>query len=266
MHDIRNASAIEKPPVILSIDTSSRFTSMSVARGRVVLATLGVHATEKRSERLWAEAEQVLGEADLKIENVELFAACVGPGGFTGIRVGLAAVKGLARATGKPVVGVTSLEAAAINAAFEGNVCVILNAYRGDVYSQSFRLESDKLPEALDTSEALGAIEAIARVDHLDRLTFVGDWAAENRSVIQRLSEVLSAQRAPGNLVWRVIPYSAILSNAVALAGLMKYELGNAGPRAALDAFYVRPSEAEIKLSKGLVGPGLGGKSSSGGE
>ena len=90
---------------------------MAVARGASLIATLQGDADEKRSERLWGEIDSLLSEAGLKINDVDLFSVCIGPGGFTGLRVGIAAIKGFASANSKQIVGVTSLEAVALSAA-----------------------------------------------------------------------------------------------------------------------------------------------------
>ena len=70
----------------LAIDTSSRLTSLYIARETELLGSLGVLMHERRSERLWTQIDFVLGEAGLRIEDVELFSVCTGPGGFTGKR------------------------------------------------------------------------------------------------------------------------------------------------------------------------------------
>src|SRR5687768_1674957 len=94
-------------PVILALDTSSKRTSIAIAKGYRIIANFEVELDDNRSARLWELIDFLLNAAGLTIEDVNLFAACVGPGGFTGLRVGISAVKGFAAATKKPTVAVT---------------------------------------------------------------------------------------------------------------------------------------------------------------
>src|SRR5215470_11495365 len=101
------------PQLQLAIDTSSALTSICIARGDEIAGALAVRMSNRRSERLWSQIDFLLKEADLSVDSIDLFSVCTGPGGFTGIRVGMAAAKGLAMAAGRPLIGVTSLEAVA---------------------------------------------------------------------------------------------------------------------------------------------------------
>ena len=78
---------MESNPIILALDTSSKTTSIAITRGDRALVTYKADFDETRSERLWVEIQSLLDSCDLTIEKVDLFAVCVGPGGFTGLRV-----------------------------------------------------------------------------------------------------------------------------------------------------------------------------------
>ena len=84
--------------------------------------------------------DMLLNQCACKIEEVDLFAVSVGPGSFTGLRIGIAAAQGFALATGKPLVGVSSLHALAMNAfGFSGVILPVINAFRGEVYTGLYR-------------------------------------------------------------------------------------------------------------------------------
>lgn len=124
----------------LAIDTSSRYLTVLAQKGeRQVLRHLGECAM-KHSQILMDEIDAALSEAELKPEECDFFASVIGPGSFTGIRIGIATVKGFALATGKPLLGVTAFDLIAYNVADE-NFCVVIDAGRGNYYSCSYPSE-----------------------------------------------------------------------------------------------------------------------------
>jgi len=153
-------------PIILALDTASKATSLALSRGGALLRSIIEPPDEKRSEMLWTEVGSLLAGLGMTIADIDVFAVCVGPGGFTGLRVGMAAIEGFSAATNKPVVGVTSLEAAAFAARPASAVCAMVNAYKGEVYSQLFSFDGDGAavaqPAADDGARAAGPC-ALAR-------------------------------------------------------------------------------------------------------
>jgi tRNA threonylcarbamoyladenosine biosynthesis protein TsaB len=196
---------------------------------------------EKRSERLWTEIQSILAHVRLSISDVDVFAVCVGPGGFTGLRVGMAAVKGLAAATNKPIVGVTSLEAAAFAAQPATSVCALVNAYKGEVYSQLFSFDRDCVPVPQNEPVVSSLELALKRVAGVTELAIVGDG-----------SEGLDIGGAAADSTPKKVPPCS--AEAIASLALLKYSRGEVKTPASLKACYVRRSEAEIKLSLGLLG------------
>src|SRR5262245_42368198 len=100
-------------PIILAADTSSVRASLAVTQGDRTLALLGLVSEERRSSNLLSDFDWLLERLGRRIEDIDLFAVVTGPGSFTGLRVGLATMKGFAHATGRPMVGLTSLEVSA---------------------------------------------------------------------------------------------------------------------------------------------------------
>lgn len=121
----------------LAIDTSSRYLTVLAQKGdRQVLRHLSECAM-KHSQILMDEIDAALSEAELKCEECDFFAAVTGPGSFTGIRIGIATVKGFALATGNPLLGVTAFDMIAYNVADE-NFCVVIDAGRNNYYVCSY--------------------------------------------------------------------------------------------------------------------------------
>lgn len=122
----------------LAIDTSSRYLTVLAQKGdKQVLRHLGECAM-KHSQILMDEIDAALAEAELRPNECDFFAAVTGPGSFTGIRIGIATVKGFALATDKPLIGVTAFDLIAYNVADE-NFCVVIDAGRNYYYVGSYK-------------------------------------------------------------------------------------------------------------------------------
>src|SRR6266853_6051352 len=100
-------------PLILAVDTTHEFGSLALARDGVALAEVAMHAPAGFGQVLYGYLERLLAGAGITADSVDCFAAAAGPGSFTGVRVGLACVKGLSEAMGRRVVTVSNLEALA---------------------------------------------------------------------------------------------------------------------------------------------------------
>lgn len=218
------------------------------------MASLNEDLDEKRSEKLWLEIERFLGEAGISIDEVDLFAVCVGPGGFTGLRVGMAAAKGFAAATGKPIVGISSLEAAAASAGDAPAVLAMASAYRGEVYSQLFRCGGERGPVAENEPLVSTFRDALGRVAHLEKLAFAGDAARENAHLIRELAgEIQCGESSQMPQAWVIQSSGISYGDEIARLAFLRLAKGDVGS-ADVKACYVRPAEAEIKLAKGLLG------------
>lgn len=233
---------------ILTLDTSSRATRIAVSHGEKLLRSINAPADERHSESLWTDVQSILTELDISIGDVDVFCVCVGPGSFTGVRVGMAAVKGFSAAGSKPIVGVTSLEAAAFAAGPAPFVCSMVTAYKGDVYSQLFSFDESGVPIAQNAPMVSPFDKALERVADVNELVLAGDGVeagvAGPLSNSQQLSQHKRAiRRADHNP-----------AEDLARLALLKIARGQVETAESLKACYVRPAEAEIKLSLGLLG------------
>lgn len=161
--------------IVLAFDTAQGALSAAVHDGEGVLASAFELRTRGHAEELLRAIETVLAEAALGFSDLDALAVTIGPGTFTGLRVGLAAARGLALALGLPLVGITTLEAIAADVvANEGETVVAaFDAKRGEVYLQAFDAEGAPLMEP-----ALVAVaDAGTHLPHR-RLLLVGTGAA----------------------------------------------------------------------------------------
>jgi tRNA threonylcarbamoyladenosine biosynthesis protein TsaB len=234
----------------LAIDTSSQNTSLYIVRGNEPIGSLAVRMSERRSERLWTQIDFLLEETGLRIGDIDLFSVCTGPGGFTGIRVGIAAAKGLAMATRRRLIGVTSLEAVAAASTSAPAVLAMTRAHQGEVFSQLFRSEPGTSLVALDSPVVSSPDAALQRAADIDQLIIIGDGASDSADLIGTFSN-----RAPRQ--WILKPSPWMLAPLIAQVAQARYSGTDGASPGDVTACYVRPAQAETKLALGLVGPGL---------
>lgn len=159
---------------ILAIDTATVACSAALWEEGSVRARRFAEMPRGQSEALMPMVAEVMAEVGLDYADLDLFAVTVGPGAFTGLRIGLAAARGMALAAGKPCLGVTTLEVVARNASEKGPLLVVLDSKRADLYAQVFD-ESGRprgepravLPEAL--GEMIDGVPVTVVGDAIDR-------------------------------------------------------------------------------------------------
>jgi tRNA threonylcarbamoyladenosine biosynthesis protein TsaB len=161
-------------PTVLAIDTSGPVAGCAVlAGGRIVHLTAMNHGLT-HSETIMPAVDAALDAAGLRCGDVDVFAAVAGPGSFTGVRIGVCAVKALCLAAGRPCARVDALEAIAEGAAYEGLICPILDARRDQVYTALFRREGGKLSRVCeDRAEKLDELLNSLPAD--ETVYFTGD-------------------------------------------------------------------------------------------
>ncbi len=157
--------------IVLALDTSLEACSVAIADQGRVLAERSEPMPRGHQERLAPLVAELMAEAGIGFEKLDRIGVTVGPGSFTGLRVGLAFAKGLGFARAIPVVGIGTLEALAAGAV--GPVAAVIDARRDQVYVQGFR---DGV--AATSPEALGVQDAADMLIKLDPLVLIGSGAA----------------------------------------------------------------------------------------
>ena len=135
-------------PLILAIDSALGPCSVAVAQGNTILAQDEEPTHGAQSRRLIPMIESVLAQAGVTYDALTAVACTIGPGGFTGIRVGLATARAIALAAGKPLIGLTTLEVIAWGSGHTGDVLAVIDAYRGQHYAQRFQLNGHAVPQS----------------------------------------------------------------------------------------------------------------------
>lgn len=159
---------------IFGIDTCCMAATTAVISEDRLVCQLVQNNKKTHSQKIMPMIEFMLSQAEIAVSDIDCFAATVGPGSFTGVRIGVATVKALAHATGKPCVSVSTLHALANNVAhFGGIICPVLDARRGQVYTATFQGESmERLSEdcACSIEELLDKLK-----DSTQKIMFLGD-------------------------------------------------------------------------------------------
>ena len=133
------------PMKILVLDTATEIGGFALVEGEQLLAQAQIRVAKSHSDSLWKELFFLLEQAGLDLKDVDLYAVTIGPGSFTGLRIGLATVKGLALAGGKPVVGVSTLEALAHNFLFcPYLICPMIDARKKEIFCAFYRHDAEK--------------------------------------------------------------------------------------------------------------------------
>jgi tRNA threonylcarbamoyladenosine biosynthesis protein TsaB len=224
----------------LSVDTSTQSGSLAVLREERLLGMLGTSTDETYSSRLFRHLRFLLEELHLGIEQFDLFSVAAGPGSFTGLRVGLAAVKGWAEAFGKPVAAVSVLEAVAAQATMPLPLLVpVVDARRGQLFGAVYERRGAGL--ALRGEEVVMAPEEFFA-------SLAGLVGEEPIAVVTptpgAIAEALEGSPFRGRPVECVSP---LLAGVIGRLGYRRAARGEASDALSLDANYVRRPDAEVK-------------------
>lgn len=215
---------------LLAIDTTTAFASVALYDGHTVLAEATWHAHRRHDDHLFPEIERLLGLSGAVLKDLTRVAVAIGPGSFTGVRVGIAAAQGIARASGAATAGVMTLDIAAHPfAASRVRVCALIPAGRGEHYAAMYR--ESRGTWARRSEIWIGSVADLASRVAMDTL-LVGEI---DDATAADLREHLGARA-------HFAPASANLRRAGHLAeiGWARIEQGDGVPGEALEPLYIR--------------------------
>ena len=224
--------------LLLAIDTSSAVGSVAVLRDAQLLAAVSSESEETHSSRLFRQLKILLEEQGLTMPAFDLFAVASGPGSFTGVRVGLTAVKGWAEVYSKPAVPVSVLEAVAAQApATVPLVAALIDARRGQLYAGLYEREGDILRRrgedvVMSPAECFGYLLSQARGERIVCVT----------PTPQRLAPLLAASAFRDA---RIESASLVLAPSIGRIAVERARRGEVCDAVSLDAHYVRCTDAE---------------------
>jgi len=225
--------------LILSIDTSTRSGSVALLRDASVLACLSDTSDEPYSSRLFRHLEQILHEQSLQVAQIDLFAVSAGPGSFTGLRVGLTAVKGWAEVFRKPIAPVSSLEAVAFQSQSQHSLLApVIDARRGQIFAGLYQRRETGLRRRTD-DVVMPAAEFLALASSETTCALVA-FVSPTPHVLRPALDLSSFRSSP------IEEVSPVLAPSIGRLGWARAQGGDLVDALPLDANYVRRSDAEL--------------------
>lgn len=148
---------------VLGLDTSTLMTTCGVIDEERLLGEYSLSQDMSHSEKLVPMIKEVLTSLDIKVKDIDLFGVSIGPGSFTGLRIGIATVKAFAHLANKPIVGVSTLEALAYNLPYNDIIVPMIDARRERVYTGIYTWENETIktlmePDVIEVMELLNIL------------------------------------------------------------------------------------------------------------
>ncbi|MHB8769801.1 MAG: tRNA (adenosine(37)-N6)-threonylcarbamoyltransferase complex dimerization subunit type 1 TsaB [Syntrophales bacterium] len=227
---------------VLAIDCATTTVGLALLDAGEVRGELFLNLGRHHAEVLLPALDGLLALAGRTPRDVELLACTVGPGAFTGLRIGVSTVKGLALAWGTPIAGVSTLAALCLNAApCPYLLCPLLDARKDQVYAGQYRIGPDGLPRAERPDRIASAAEVLGELPD-EPIVFVGDGALRHEHLIREATQGRAIIGRCGN--------HRIMASSVAMIGLSRYREGDVVDTPTFAPCYLRVSEAESTYGK----------------
>jgi tRNA threonylcarbamoyladenosine biosynthesis protein TsaB len=229
-------------PVILALETATMCGSVALVAENRCLAEFSLQTGETHSRRLLAGVDWLLQETGIEWPIIDAIAVSLGPGSFTGLRIGLATAKGLALARGAELIGVGTLDglAAQLFAAGETLICPVLDARKKEVYCGFYRSANNGIPKLLKEYMVIRPEDLCDMID--EPVVLLGDGASVYGDLFQeRLAGLLK------------MPHPSVYFPRAATIGLLaqdKWQNNEFLDPAEAGPIYIRASEAELHLGK----------------
>ena len=228
--------------LVLSIDTATPCSSVALTRGTrsngEVLASLSLSSMKTHSRRLLALIDYIMQETEIDWSSIEAIAVSLGPGSFTGLRIGMATAKGLAFAADKPMVGISTLDGLASKCAPASSICSVLDARKKEVYAAFYRTDNEGLTAPTGMPMVIAPEKLVEYLP--DSVVMVGDGVNVYGDIWRSFLEnrVLFA---PAHL-------HEPTASSLGFIGKEKLETGEILSVADAAPLYIRSSDAELNL------------------
>ena len=226
---------------ILAIETATLMGGVALTTQEGLQAEYRLNVRSTHSEQLMPGVDRVLRASNISLQEIDAFAVSIGPGSFTGLRIGISTVKGFAIVTGRPILPVSTLEALAYGLPFSTHpICPLLDARKGEVYTALFQFNGTKNIQRLWDDQVMTPSALLSRITQ--PTLFLGNG-------IHLLNEAFLSTL--GDLAI-VSPTHLWFPSAIHIAELAreKWNTGQIDPSHPILPQYIRRSEAEIKWEK----------------
>lgn len=162
----------------LSVDTSAATASVAIVEDEKVIMEKFSQDQKTHSEKIVPLIDELLKETNFTLNDMDEFCVCTGPGSFTGIRIGVALIKGMAQALNKNVIGISSLKGL-IDSSSSDNVCAIIDALHDNVYAQ-YRIDNE-----YSVADCVNINELIQELKN-KKITFVGNGILKYQDLLKK--------------------------------------------------------------------------------
>lgn len=226
----------------MGLDTSTLMATCAVLSENRLLGEYSLNQDMTHSERLVPMIKEVLDNLNLKIEDIDLYGVAIGPGSFTGLRIGVATIKAFAHLFNKPVVGISTLEAMAFNLPYNEIIVPMIDARRERVYTGIYTWENDTIkcimePQVLEIDRLLKILDS-----NYTRLVVNGDGTLIHRELIK---DTLGHK-----VQFATMGQNMCKSSSVGELALIKYKEGISDDFYTLAPEYLRESQAQRELKE----------------
>ncbi len=226
---------------ILGLDTSTMMTTCAVMNEEKLLGEYSLNQDMTHSEKLVPMIKEVLDNLNMKVKDIDLYGVGIGPGSFTGLRIGAATMKSFAHLFDKPIVGVSSIEALAYNLPYNELVVPMIDARRNRVYTGIYTWEDGILKELM-APDVLSIDELMAKLINFDEVVFNGNGI------------LLYGDRLRNTLGKRVrlatIGQSMCRATSICELARLRYDRGQVDNYFTLAPEYLRESQAQRELKE----------------
>jgi tRNA threonylcarbamoyladenosine biosynthesis protein TsaB len=226
---------------VLGIDTSTPCGSVGLTDGESIIGEYLLNIPVTHSERLLGAIELVLKEGRCAIGGLDGWAISLGPGSFTGLRIGVSTIKGLAFATRKPVAGVSTLDVLASQISPTPYlICPILDARKREVYTAFYRYEAGNVLKRQSAYQAIQPEDLVKNIH--EQTVFIGDGVKTYGDYLRNF--------LPSFAMFPPFPFNVPHGSGVARLGLEHLREGKHLDLTTFAPIYIRASEAEIKYQE----------------
>jgi tRNA threonylcarbamoyladenosine biosynthesis protein TsaB len=223
---------------ILALDTTGLGCSVAISEGRDLIAELNFQKKQTHSKHLMGMIDHLFQVSGLSLADIDAFAASIGPGSFTGLRIGLSTIKGLSFVTGKPLVGVSSLESLAMGVpSHDLSICPLIDARKNEMYMACYSFNGNSLETVKEPCVA-GPEEICSGISQRTLFTGTGVEAYGPR-IKEKLGHVA---------VFASDAFYHIRARFVAELGFERLKNGMHDETLQIKPRYIRKSDAEINL------------------
>lgn len=225
---------------ILSIDTSTMVSGCSVMEDGIIIGDYNINQEKTHSETLVPMTKQLLDGLGLRLEDIDLFAVGIGPGSFTGLRIGITTVKTFAQVLEKEVIPVSTLEAIAYNISSDSIIIPLLDARGGRTYYAVFKQVGGEI-ERIEKDELIYIEDLVEQIKgKYEDPIFIGEYSSQSKAILESIPSRFARDSMTN-----------IISRNICEIAYNKYKLGMHTSLDDVLPNYVRKSQAQRDLERG---------------